>query len=204
MRRPSRLSIPRATRLGVAFAIALQVFAVQESAAQVERRYVLGRTVTSASDTTPSLTKSDLLPALASRRARRGTSPLPSLSGSSSHPSPDWTYVALPVFTGALGGGFGVLVGGLAGAGIGGAADCRSYGCLAYPLLGAVVGETVGLSSGVYLGTDRRDSYLLTLLGGAAGTAVGLGVARAVDAPLALLAVPIVQFAVTIPIARSD
>jgi uncharacterized membrane protein len=112
--------------------------------------------------------------------------------------------VALPVFTGALGGGLGVLVGGLAGAGIGDAAECRSYDCLAYPILGAVVGETVGLSSGVYLATDRRGSYGLTLLGGAAATAVGLGVARAVDAPLALLAVPVVQFAVTIPIARSD
>jgi len=203
MRRPSRFSSPRAVLLGVALGLILPLV-VRPSTAQVEQRYVLGRTVTYASDTTPSLSKRDLVPALTSRRARR-SAPAPSpLSAPSPRSNPDWTYVALPVFTGALGGAFGGLVGGLAGAEIGSTADCGSYDCLAYPLLGVVVGETVGLSSGVYLGTERRGSYILTLLGGAAGTAVALGVARGVDTPLALLAVPVVQFAVTIPIARSD
>jgi len=71
-----------------------------------------------------------------------------------------------------------------------------------------VLGETVGLSSGVYLGTERRGSYLLTLLGGLATTVVVVGVGGDVvgsDAdPLTLAAVPVLQLAITIPIAQSD
>jgi hypothetical protein len=203
MRCPRRPLLPRAVLLGVALGLVFFLFA-RPSPAQVERRYVLGRTVTYAYEATPSLTKSDLVPALASRSPRRDASALSPLGAPSPRSSPDWTYVALPVFTGALGGALGGLVGGLAGAGVGEAAECTSFDCLAYPAFGAIVGETVGLSSGVYLGTDRRGSYALTLLGGMAGTAVGLGLVRAVDDPLALLAVPVVQFAVTIPIARSN
>jgi len=190
--------------LGLLLGWTVHVVSAQPSAAQTDRPYLLEQPVSYEADTSPSLSKGDLVPALTPRGARRNASALSPIGGPAPRSSPDWTYVALPVFTGALGGALGGLVGGLAGAGIGEAAECTSFDCLAYPAFGAIVGETVGLSSGVYLGTDRRGSYALTLLGGMAGTAVGLGVVGAADDPLALLAVPVVQFAVTIPIARSD
>jgi hypothetical protein len=121
----------------------------------------------------------------------------------------DWTHVAVPAVTGVLGGGLGILVGGAAGAAIAEARSCTSFACgFGYPLLGALAGETVGLSSGVYLGTERRGSFPLTLLGGLATTVVVLGVGGDVvghDAnTLTLIALPALQLAVTIPIARSD
>jgi hypothetical protein len=117
--------------------------------------------------------------------------------------------VAVPAVAGVLGGGLGLLLGGVAGAAIAEARRCTSFACgFGYPLLGAAVGETVGLSSGVYLGTERRGSYLLTLLGGLATTVVVVGVGGNLvgsDAdPLTLAAVPVLQLAITILIAQSD
>lgn len=75
--------------------------------------------------------------------------------------------------------------------------------CIGGPILGGIIGETVGLSSGVYLDTEQRDSYLLTLLGGAFGAALAIGLANATDSPVVLALRPVVQLGVTIPIARS-
>lgn len=181
--------LPPSSGLLLSFTFPLLIvwlLSVDPSAAQTERRYILGETISYSSEKTPALSRSDFVAA----------------------PDVDWTHVAVPAFTGVVGGGLGLFFGAGAGVVFAEASGCTSLGCIGYSVLGAAVGETVGLSSGVYLGTERRGSYLLTLLGGLATTAVVLGVGSDVvgdDAiTLTLIALPILQLATTIPIARSD
>lgn len=230
MRRSGCRAPPSGLLLGVVpLLLAIQFSAAWPSEAQTERRYVLGQVITHNSADPPSISRGDFvvgsgLESGADRAARSGLAAVPGsptnteneASGAplSIRPLPrtgfNWTHVAVPVSTGILGGGLGLLVGGAVGAAVIEVSNCRSWGCLGYPILGAAVGETVGLSSGVYLGTTlstrRRGSYILTLLGGVATTALALGVGGDVvghDAdPLTLAAVPVLQLAVTIPIAR--
>lgn len=109
-----------------------------------------------------------------------------------------------PIALGITGGTFGFFAGAATGSAIAEASACDSWGCgLGYPILGAVAGEAAGLSSGVYLGTDRRGRYLVTLAVGSISALVGLALVNATDSPVALLGVPVLQLAVTIPAARS-
>jgi len=203
---------PTGTLVGVAALLfAVLLGSARPSAAQTEGRYVLGETASYDAGERPSLSQDDFVAApdasTAPGRASGALSPRPQRPPL--RPDIDWTHVAVPAVTGVLGGGLGLLLGGVAGAAIAEVRGCTSFACgLGYPLLGAAVGETVGLSSGVYLGTERRGSYLLTLLGGLATTVVVVGVGGNLvgsDAdPLTLAAVPVLQLAITILIAQSD
>ena len=172
---------------------------VSSSIAQSDRRYVLGETVSFERDGRASPERRDFV-----GRGRGTNPPLGRRPTRPGAPRADSTSNGLfpPIALGLVGGTVGLLAGGFAGAGLAEASDCDALGCLAYPLLGGVIGEAVGLSSGVHLGTERGN-YLTTLLGGALGTAVGLGVVRATDEPRALALVPVVQLGVAIPIARA-
>ena len=200
---------PTGTLVGVAALLfAVLLGSARPSAAQTEGRYVLGETVSYDAGERPSLSQDDFVAAPDASTARRSGAPS-SLPNRPPRPDVAWIHVAVPAVTGVLGGGLGLLLGGVAGAVIAEVRGCTSFACgLGYPLLGAAVGETVGLSSGVYLGTERRGSYLLTLLGGLATTVVVVGVGGNLvgsDAdPLTLAAVPVLQLAITIPIAQSD
>jgi hypothetical protein len=201
---------PTGTLVGVAALLfAVLLGSARSSTAQTERRYVLGKTVSYDAGERPSLSASDFVAAPDASTARRSGAPSPRPHRPPLRPDMDWTHVAVPAVAGVLGGGLGILVGGAAGAAIAEARSCTSFACgFGYPLLGALAGETVGLSSGVYLGTERRGSYLLTLLGGTAATVLVVGVGGDLvgsDADLpTLLALPTLQLAATIPIARSD
>ena len=132
------------------------------------------------------------------------TQPKPAHWSVAPRPASSSGNLLAPIGLGVVGGALGLFAGGVIGAGLAEEANCNSLGCaLGYPILGGIVGETVGLSSGVYVGTRQRGSYLLTLLGGAFGTAVAAGLADATDSPAALVLGPVVQLGITIPIARS-
>jgi hypothetical protein len=183
------------------------------SAAQSERSYVLGESVSFDAETTQSLEKEDFVPGL--EEGRRSTGELVRLSSTRGKsagtqlnvlPRSNSTTanVIAPIGLGVVGGAAGLFGGGIVGVSLSGASNCDSFCGLGYMFYGALIGETVGLSSGVYLGTERRGSYLLTLLGGALGTAGVIALASQVDGPALLVAGPAVQLAVTIPIARSS
>lgn len=155
---------------------------------------MLGETVSFNEGARISLERDDFVGARpSSQRPRWNGGPRPD-----SMSNPLW----MPIGAGVAGGGLGLVVGAGIGVAVGEASNCESWGCLAYPLLGAAVGEVVGLSSGVALGA-KRSNYLATLLGGGLATLGGLGLVQATDSPEALALVPVVQLGVTIPIARA-
>jgi hypothetical protein len=196
--------------------IGLTLFAllvvVPSSAAQSQQRYVLGTTVSFNEETQISLERKDFVGRPSSTThleehpytaAQRTHSKIFSPGGI---PRGDSTpgHLLAPIGLGVAGGALGLLAGGTVGTEIAEGADCSGMLCgLSNLVYGALIGETVGLSSGVYLGTKRRGSYLLTVLGGTLGTAAVVTLAGATDSPEMLLLGPVVQFGVTIPIARS-
>lgn len=184
---------------------------VQSSTAQSERRHVLGETISFDVEKRASLKRSDFLgkPRDMNRMggtpsASSGDGTHPQIARRSVAPNSNSTSQSLlaPIGLGLVGGTVGLLAGGVVGGQLAKGTNCNSLGCLSYPFLGALIGETIGLSSGVHLGTNESN-YLLTLLGGALGTTVALGLANATDSPEALILGPAVQLGVTIPIARS-
>jgi hypothetical protein len=112
------------------------------------------------------------------------------------------------VFAGLMGGGIGFVGGIYAGYGIEHAlSDCEGEELcgLGGALLGAVLGEAIGLPMGVHLANGSVGNYgqqALASMGIAAvGALVGFGLGGPV-APVILVAVPIVQLAISISIER--
>ncbi len=183
------------------------------SAAQSERSYVLGESVSFDGEKTLSLEKRDFVGTLEGRSHSTEQLGITSLDerlvastrrNVARRPDSTSTNVLAPIGLGVVGGAVGSFAGGLAGISLAGASNCDSFCGLGYMFYGALVGEMVGLSTGVYLGTKRGGNYLLTLLGGAVGTVGAIGLASQVDGPGLLVAGPAMQLAVTIPIAQSS
>lgn len=200
-----------ASRVAVLVLIFLGV-ASQSAPAQSEGRYVLEERTSFQQRQAPSLETSDFVGRGALNREYGNTIALHvgRASLTSVRPSivrrADTSSANLlaPIGLGLGVGAAGLLVGSVVGVGLVYLSDCDSFGCgLGYPLLGGMVGETVGLSLGVYWGTERPASYLRVLLGGALGTAVAMALARWTQSPDANLVAPVLQLAFTIPIARS-
>ena len=184
---------------------------IQGSSAQSDQRYILGTHVSfdvepTQEPDTDIATTAPLKPgrfdgALSAPPSPRTRSLSTRWIGASNSTS---TTLLAPIGLGIVGGTVGFLAGGVFGLQLAEATNCNSWGCaLGYPYLGALIGETIGLSSGVYVGTDGG-SYLLTLLGGTLGSAVALSLANSTDSPQVLIAAPVIQLAVTIPIAQSN
>ena len=111
---------------------------------------------------------------------------------------------------GLLGGGIGLVAGGLLGALIGGNdsddPDEAWVNALQGSVIGATIGESIGLASGVHLANDRRGNFVLgtvaSLAIGAAGAALVFENQDPPAAPIILAATPIAQLIATIMIER--
>ena len=111
---------------------------------------------------------------------------------------------------GLLGGGLGLVAGGLLGAVVGGNdsddPDEAWVNALQGSVIGATIGESIGLGSGVHLANDRRGNFVLgtvaSLAIGAAGAALVFENQDPPAAPIILAATPIAQLIATIMIER--
>lgn len=126
------------------------------------------------------------------------------LQDSVKHLQPD---VSLPIVGGFVGAVAGAAVGGI----MIGVPVLEEYGdpltaVLVFPLAvaaGIVVGEPWGAACGVHIGNGRHGNPLPAILASVAVAAGGVGAAFAADDWRVLLAVPVVQVAVAVPIERS-
>lgn len=116
--------------------------------------------------------------------------------------------VGKAVGIGALLGGVGFLAGGAAGFAI--SRDCTSdeFCQVIGAFYGAAIGGTSGMALGVHLGNDRRGSFALDVLTGAAVWGLGIGIAAATDwnEPVtwtAFIGVPIGQLAATVAVEQA-
>lgn len=110
-----------------------------------------------------------------------------------------------PIVAGVGGGAVGAALGVAGGMMVAGVSGCIEL-CEVYPLVGALVGEAVGIPLGVHQATGGRSSLgrdlALSALIGAAGTAIAITVP---DAGLGLgilaIGVPLAQLMVVVPAA---
>lgn len=203
----------RCTSRVAVFGCILLGVAVQFSVAQSERRYVLGNETSFEVKATPSLERHGrtagrigLNWGRAARVTLHAGQDIKTGVRWASGPQADTSSANLlaPIGMGLGLGAVGFYAGGIIGVGVASTGDCDTFGCgLGYPILAAIVGESVGLSSGVYGGTRRRGSYLRTLLAGGVGAAVAMTLTNWTESPRALLAGPVLQLALTVPAARS-
>ncbi len=81
------------------------------------------------------------------------------------------------------------------------------YCPLGYGLVGAAAGASLGMALGVHLGNDRRGSYFIDALTGAAiwglGIALTAGTGWDESAPLMAILIPVAQITATVAVERS-
>lgn len=108
----------------------------------------------------------------------------------------------LPIAAGVAGGAAGFVVGGLAGALVGGQTDCYDMDCIFYPLVGASLGQSVGIPLGVHAGSGGRSQLDRSMAVSASIGAGGLFLLALIPADAVLLglftAVPLVQLGTSV------